>query len=330
MAATEGWVRDVVRSVTGEEGPVPASRLGRHANKEYWRVGSVVVMVIPPEAPPEELTEGGPWGASAWVDVQRYLARIGVPVPAVRGWSQAGGYVVIEDLGSTILLDQIVATVDPEPCYRRAIETLVTIKERSAGSGDPACVAFGRRLHAVLLRHEFDHVLEWALPAPLSPADHTVVDRHFDALATRLSGEGAEFTHRDYHSRNLMVRGDGTLAVIDFQDALIGPSHYDLVSLLRDSYFALEWPLVQRLAGYYCDLRGIEQDEHFTEVFDLLTIQRKLKDAARFVFLDRARGDPSFLPFRGRALGYVRQALSRRPELSELREALSHSLPEMA
>jgi len=74
-------------------------------------------------------------------------------------------------------------------------------------------------------------------PAPLSARDHIVVCRQFDDLATRLVGEGAEFTHRDYDARNLMVRDDGTLAVIDFQDATIGPSHYDLVSLLRDSYF---------------------------------------------------------------------------------------------
>ncbi len=40
--------------------------------------------------------------------------------------------------------------------------------------------------------------------------------------------------HRDYHSRNLMLQPDGTLGVIDFQDAVRGPLTYDLVSLLRD------------------------------------------------------------------------------------------------
>ena len=44
--------------------------------------------------------------------------------------------------------------------------------------------------------------------------------------------------HRDYHSRNLMLH-DGSLYIIDFQDARMGPDTYDLVSLLRDSYVDL-------------------------------------------------------------------------------------------
>jgi len=68
----------------------------------------------------------------------------------------------------------------------------------------------------------------------------------------------------------------------------------------------------------------------FREVFDLLTVQRKLKDAGRFVFIDRVKGNPGFLPSIPASLRYVREALSRRPDLADLRAVLSRHVPELA
>jgi len=118
----------------------------------------------------------------------------------------------------------------------------------------------------------------------------------------RLASEPAGFTHRDYQSRNIMVLDGGEQAVIDFQDALLGPRQYDLVSLLRDSYVTLDQQFIGRMVRRYLVVTagggGAEMDEgQFREVFDLLTIQRKLKDAGRFVYIDRVKGNPDFLRF---------------------------------
>ena len=69
--------------------------------------------------------------------------------------------------------------------------------------------------------------------------DWTAIRGEFEKISEHLAGQPRVFTHRDYHSRNLMADGL-RLGVIDFQDALMGPATYDLASLLRDAYIALD------------------------------------------------------------------------------------------
>ena len=107
-----------------------------------------------------------------------------------------------------------------------------------------------------------------------------------------------------------MVLPSGEQAVIDFQDALLGPRQYDLVALLRDSFVELEPELVEAMLRRYLDRLHAEGGPRldpgpFREVFDLLTVQRKLKDAGRFVFIDRVKKNPGFLPSITRKLRVV-------------------------
>jgi hypothetical protein len=160
------------------------------------------------------------------------------------------------------------------------------------------------------------------------------MDRAFDAIADALAGEPRGFTHRDYQSRNLMVLPGDELAVIDFQDALLGPRAYDLVALLRDSYVELPPALVDemiaRWISAFAAAGGPRVDAaEFRRGFDLLTVQRKLKDAGRFVYIDRVKGNPGFLPFIPASLRYVREALGRRPDLAALQEVLARHVPEL-
>jgi ubiquinone biosynthesis protein len=118
-----------------------------------------------------------------------------------------------------------------------------------------------------------------------------------------------------------MVLPGGAQAVIDFQDALLGPRQYDLVALLRDSYVELPPELVDALLARYLDRLAAAGGPRlapgpFREVFDLLTVQRKLKDAGRFVFIARVKKTPGFLVSIPLSLQYVREALARRPELA--------------
>src|SRR5437588_10074987 len=121
------------------------------------------------------------------------------------------------------------------------------------------------------------------------------------------------------------VDGAPHLRIIDFQDALLGTRAYDLVGLLRDSYVALSPSLLDALVSYYVD-RAAADTSQFERLFDLQVVQRKLKDAGRFVFIDRVKHNPSFLIHIPNSLAYVRRSLERLPELSTLREILSHHL----
>jgi aminoglycoside/choline kinase family phosphotransferase len=132
-----------------------------------------------------------------------------------------------------------------------------------------------------------------------------------------------------------MILPGGEQAIIDFQDALRAPRQYDLVALLRDSYVELPADLVDAMVRRYLarlEAEGGPRLEHgpFRLTFDLLTVQRKLKDAGRFVFIDRVKGNPGFLPNIPASLRYVRAALARLPALAPLQEILARHVPELA
>jgi aminoglycoside/choline kinase family phosphotransferase len=317
-------------------------RLAGHASmRSYWRVGtppdSRVVMVLPPDGEPEEVTKGGPPPVDPFVDVQRYLASLGVRVPRIDAFYEGERLMVLEDLGDEMLETRLLAGDARGPLYERAVDALARL--RAAAEARPGgCVAFTRSFDYDLYHWELLHFLEWGLEAwkgaRLSPAERTIVDRHFDRIARALDAEPKGFTHRDYQSRNLMVLAGGEQAVIDFQDALLGPRQYDLVALLRDSYVELEPAFVEAMLRRYLDAfarAGGPRLEYgpFREVFDLLTVQRKLKDAGRFVFIDRVRKNPGFLVSIPASLRYVRDAFARRPDLADLQEVLARHVPEL-
>ncbi|OFX23433.1 MAG: aminoglycoside phosphotransferase [Anaeromyxobacter sp. RBG_16_69_14] len=352
---TEERVREAVAHATGRDSRTsPVKRLAGHASmRSYWRVGSPpasqVVMVLPPDAKPEEVTKGGQPAVDPFVDVQRYLCGLGVRVPGIVASYRddpRGGLMVLEDLGD-ITLEDALRRAEGLPgdhrgrLYEAAVDQLAAL--RAAAERHPeGCVAFTRSFELDLYRWELDHFREWLLESwkgvRLSPAEQSVVEREFDRIARTLEAESKGFTHRDYQSRNLMVLSSREqaieFAVIDFQDALLGPRQYDLVALLRDSYVELPPELVDAMLRRYLTKlaeAGGPNLEYgpFRQVFDLLTVQRKLKDAGRFVFIDRVRKNPGFLVSIPASLRYVRDALVRRPDLADLHEILARHVPEL-
>jgi N-acetylmuramate 1-kinase len=269
--------------------------------------------------------------------VQRYLSGLGVRVPRILAFEEAEGLMILEDLGDEMLETRLLAGDAREPLYERAVDQLARL--RAAAEARPSgSIAFTRSFDHDLYRWELDHFREWLLEAwkgaSLSPGERELVDRHFDRIARALDAEPKGFTHRDYQSRNLMVLPGGEQAVIDFQDALLGPRQYDLVALLRDSYVELEPAFVEAMLRRYLGRFAAEGGPRleygpFREVFDLLTVQRKLKDAGRFVFIDRVKGNPGFLVSIPASLRYVREAFARRPDLAELHEVLAKHVPEL-
>ena len=170
-----------------------------------------------------------------------------------------------------------------------------------------------------LLRWELEHFRQWALEAQgiqLTVAESDVFETAASYIAHEAQGWPREFVHRDYQSRNLMVRslpdGSRKLIWIDFQDALLGPRVYDLVALLNDSYQTFSPDLIDQSLSDYLRYKGSSPVE-FSQIrfeFDWMTVQRKLKDAGRFVFIDRVKGNSSFLRFVLPTIAKVRLALT--------------------
>jgi aminoglycoside/choline kinase family phosphotransferase len=211
------------------------------------------------------------------------------------------------------------------------------MQSKATSPVDQHCLAFHRSFDVPLLMWEFDHFLEYGIEArrgrPMTDEGRREIRRGFEKIAELLAGQPRVFVHRDYHSRNLMVDG-ARLGVIDFQDALMGPATYDLASLLRDAYIELDEALIDRLINRYLDQLAPQRQlwanrEAFRCLFDFTSIQRNLKAAGRFVYIDRVKGNSKFLADIPRTLGYVRRNLLKYPELSALRTQLACYVPEL-
>ena len=324
----------------------PAAKIerlpGGAGNRTYWRASdatgqSAIVMELPPEpGKSEEVSKDASPQDLPFLDVHRYLERIGVRVPRVYLDAHRRGFVVLEDLTDRTL-EMALRGGDRRQIYARAIDQLAKLRAHAERDPDRSCIAFGRAFDFDLYQWEFEHFIEYGLlgrGSKPSEAELRELRETFTRISQELAAAPRGFTHRDYQSRNIMVLLSGEQVVIDFQDALQGPRQYDLVALLRDSYVELSRDLIdEMLRRYLRELPrqgGPKLDEReFAGFFDLLTVQRKLKDAGRFVFIDQVKKNPSFLVHIPSSLRYVKDALARRPELGNVREILARHVPEL-
>lgn len=339
VASDSPQILGFVRGFAGGDNGKVASLAGQASTRRYHRVTTAgqpttcVVMELP------EDDRNVPEARYPFLNLQGYLARQAYPVPRVYRSNLPEGLIALEDLGDQTLEKAVLADPDglqSQTLYRRAMALIARLQRLGAEHPDPDCLAFGRRFDFALLRWELDHFREWLLEADrgiiLSEAERSLLDHSFDAIAHELANSPQVLVHRDFQSRNLMVldEADGpSLRVIDFQDALLGPAVYDLVALLRDSYVSLPLNQVIDFIDEFCVLSKLEPVAT-RRLFHLQTVQRKLKDAGRFVFIDRRRGNPDFLPSIPLSLAYVGQALAHLPEHAPLWNVLRRHLPELA
>lgn len=307
---------------------------GDASTRSYYRIevpghAPVIVMRLPADAlKSDEGTSDGKPSELPFINMQRHLSIRGVPVPRVLVDHTARGVLLLEDLGDETFEARLYAQGKAAwpTLYGAAIDVMAAMHKSCATSTD-ACIAYGRSFDRKLLRWELDHFREWGLEAlgilP-SDAERRELDQTFDHVVDQVLKLPQGFVHRDYQSRNLMWSND-ELIVIDFQDALMGPAVYDLVALLCDSYVDLDEDLQRAMIGKLASLRG-ESAADLERAFWLVTVQRKLKDAGRFVFIDQVRGNPDFLPWYAPSLRYVGRALSHLPELSGITRLLSQQI----
>jgi len=274
-----------------------------HAGKHSW------ILV---DAPPEKEDSRG------FLAVQRSLHEAGVRVPAVLAADLVQGFMCLEDFGNTLLLARLTeiqagsaSSLRDEAAtslYRQAGDELLKIQRC-----DPAAPALPLFDRAMLLR-EMQLFSTWLceglLHLQLNAGELQMWSKVQEFLAEAALAQAQVYVHRDYHSRNLMLLDDG-LGVLDFQDAVLGPFTYDLVSLLKDCYIKWPLPLVRSWAMDYlkrAQAQGLANDfnDHsFLAAFDLMGVQRHLKAAGIFARLYLRDGKPGYLKDIPRTLGYI-------------------------
>lgn len=296
---------------------------------------SYIIMQMPEgkQSVSEEITNfNGTHQELPFINVSKYLKKCSLPVPSIIAEDHANHILILEDLGDRLMANLVdgKSEQDQRRWYYKAIDLLVQMQKQTEDFGEKTCIAFQRSFDSTLLDWEFDHFLEYGIEARLCKKmgsnDLALFKKITRSISEEIQGFPYGFTHRDFQSRNLILNND-ILYMIDFQDALMGPRAYDLAALLRDSYVQLSSDLVRELVAYYVRKRNFDEHE-VTREFDMITIQRKLKDAGRFVFIDRVKKNPKFLKNIPASLGYVKEAFERLPEYRQLYEMLIEYVPE--
>lgn len=290
--------------------------------RTYWRVlavpgGSRIVMDAPP--PHEDVRP--------WLDVARRLRAAGVHAPAVHGQDVEQGFLLLEDLGERLYLPALTdATVGR--LYGDALEALWRMQRGGATHGLPD-------YDEPRLLAEMALMPEWFLQRHLGAGPGAdgigVVEAAFLRLADNALEQPQVFVHRDFHSRNLLVTGQDSPGVVDFQDAVRGPITYDLVSLLRDCYVA--WP-AQRVDAWVEQYRqrlveagATDADpRRFRRWFDLMGLQRHLKVLGIFCRLWYRDGKAGYLADLPLVWRYCTEVMDQYPEFAELRELMTGAI----
>ncbi len=272
-------------------------------------------------------------GELPFINIHGFLKEISAPVPNIYFFDGKNGLMLLEDMGDQQLLYQAEQgdKGKKEELYKKAIDVLIEMETAAMEKKkDSKCVAFDQTFAPKLLAWEFDHYLEYGVGAlnnvAIESEEKAFLKEEFFKISSKIASMEKTFTHRDYHSRNLLVK-DGRIFIIDFQDALFGPLAYDLASLLRDSYIDLGENLRDTLIKYYVrEYRAARNKEldyvSFRKDFDLVAMQRNLKAAGRFVFIDQVKGNSSYLEAIPRTLGYVKESLPQNPDLAPIFEIL--------
>jgi len=324
--------------------------MGDASTRQYFRVrknkASYIAAVYPEQFDPPH---------HPYCDVTRLYATAGVPVPEIIDTSGSEGIILQQDLGDGRLQDWLgtASQKQIESVYKQAVDIIICIQAATKLAYEQDSVASrlafdeGRLLWE--LKFFYQHFTNVSGKS-LSTAEEEEVMGDLTTIARELACRPRLLTHRDYHSRNLMIGAGDALFVIDHQDARMGPFSYDLASLLYDPYAALNDEMIAELYDYYVvgfkralsdgniwialettegnqspEFHRLSVDEFdpadFRREFEMMTLQRMLKAVGTYTYQQGVFNndvyvsyiDPAFLAAR-RSLN----SLGRFPALGRL------------
>ncbi len=286
--------------------------------RRYFRITRNGRSVIAMDAPPEKED------CSAFIKVTRMLYDLGLNVPELLEQDQEKGFLLLGDLGQRAYLDALdESTVDR--LYGDAMAALAVMQ--ACGPDDGRLPPYDSALLLREMQLFETWLLETHLHVRLPVAQQEQLAACFQLLADTALQQPRVFVHRDYHSRNLLVTSKNNPGIIDYQDAVVGPVTYDLVSLLKDCYIhwprqrVREWALGHRELMLQSGILREEISERvFMRWFDYMGVQRHLKAAGIFARLYHRDQKPGYLQDIPRTLTYILELEDDYSELAFLQQ----------
>lgn len=280
--------------------------------RRYYRVQVNEQRYVVMDAPPPEAPQ-------IFRDIALVLQGQGISVPSVMAYEFTEGFLLLSDFGDRLYLSELTEQT-ADRLYHDAFQVLLKMQQ---------CQAELPVFDGAFLSRQFGIFQEWFLGKHKGISDpqssHTILKPIYDKLSETIALQPQVFVHRDYHSRNLMIIEEGNPGVLDFQDAMIGPITYDLVSLLQDCY--ITWPrhrVVQWTKDFQWQaqekglLSGQESEAEFLRWLDWTGLQRHLKNLGIFSRLYYRDGKSQYLKDIPRVLHYIKETSLRYSELTSL------------
>ena len=285
--------------------------------RRYFRVWQNEVSFIVMDAPPTKEN------SIKFLKFSDLFRSIKINCPDILESNLKKGFLLLTDLG----FDHYLAALekDPEllePLYNDALTTLQILQ-----SDAKSIMGHFSHYDENMLRGETDLFSDWfclkELGISFNKGELSQWKDCVEILLKSALNQPQVIVHRDFHSRNLIYRKLNNPGVLDFQDAVIGPITYDLVSLLRDCYISLpEKTIHQMLEIYYSNLDTSLKDrmskKKFIRFFDLMGIQRHLKAVGIFARLKHRDGKNNYLKDIPRTINYLFNITAKYPELEFL------------
>ncbi|MFA5454438.1 MAG: phosphotransferase [Sulfurimonas sp.] len=258
---------------------------------------------------------------NSFIDVTTRLKDADVCAPKIFEQNIEEGYLILEDFGTTHYLD-ILNQNNFRAFYTKAMNTILKMQKADIKE----LPLYDKKF----LHVEMDLMQEWYLEkflhVELNSSQKKLIATTLNAISDVVLEQPQDvFVHRDFHSRNILLKEDKKIGIIDYQDAMNGAITYDLVSLLKDCYVAYERKEIKKLALEFRDKKGLKvSDETFLKWFDFMGMQRHIKVLGVFSRLhirDKKNGYLKDMPL---TLKYVIDTAERYNETKEFANLLKN------
>ena len=274
-----------------------------------------------------------------FVAIDNGLRARGLSAPVIRRADLDIGFLITEDFGS----GSIVEGNPPRPMterYEAATDMLAELHREPL----PETIQLAPQLSYDIPVYDIDAwlveiglMLDWYLPdrgAELTAEQREQFLAMWHWLLKKPAAAPRTWVMRDFHSPNIIWLDDRTgilrVGLIDFQDAVLGPAAYDLVSLLQDARIDIPEQLELALLTRYIKTRRAADRKFdpagFAELYAIMSAQRNTRLLGTFARLNRRDGKPQYLRHQPRIWTYLRRSLSH-PALAAFREWYAASVP---
>lgn len=328
QTALQQWLNQTLTPKNPQQ-PITLTPLQNDASfRRYFRTNNTHKPMIAMDAPPEKEN------SQPFIDIAKLLNTHNLQAPNIIAQNLAQGFLCLSDLGNKTFANALNNQDEPNQLYQQAIDALIKMQQIPQQKLNNIPL-----YNEQLLRQELEYFPTWFiekhLNMTLTNTQSNQLAELFNQLIESALTQPQAFVHRDYHSRNLMCLDQQNftqpLGILDFQDAVVGPITYDLVSLLKDAY--VDWPTAQieNWIAYYFDQATDKSIlntqttnlETLTRWFDWMGLQRHLKILGIFARLYHRDHKPQYLQYFPRLYQYINTVCDQYPTFAALKSLMA-------